>query len=64
VDNIAAMLQCAQCKKFYQGKTGLPAYAQTTGYDVDFPGGNANLESTCVVTALDAGPSITTPVLA
>jgi hypothetical protein len=48
---MAAMLQCAQCKKFYKGKTGLSSHEKNTGHDVDFPGGNANLESTPVTTA-------------
>jgi len=61
---MAAILQCAQCRKFYKGKTGLSSHAKNTGHDVDFPGGNANLESTPVAPALDASPNITTPVLA
>jgi len=48
---MAAMIQCAQCKKFYKGKTGLSAHAKNTGHDVDFPVGNANLESTPATTA-------------
>jgi len=63
---MAAMLQCAQCKKFYKGKTGLSAHAKNTGHDVDFSGGNANLESTPVATATKPAPTgtsvPTTPV--
>ena len=54
---MAAMLQCAQCKKFYKGKTGLSAHAKNTGHDVDFPGGNANLESTPVATVPRPAPT-------
>jgi len=43
---MAAMMQCAQCKKFYKGKTGLSAHAKNTGHDVDFSDENVNLEST------------------
>jgi hypothetical protein len=56
---MAAMLQCAQCKKFYKGKTGLSAHAKNTGHDVDFPGESANLESTPVATVPRPAPAET-----
>ena len=54
---MAAMLQCAQCKKFYKGKTGLSAHAKNTGHDVDFLDGNANLESAPVITSQILSPT-------
>jgi len=53
-----AMLQCAQCKKFYKGKTSLSAHARNTGHDVDFPGGNAILESAPATTTSDPAKSL------